>query len=720
MSVPDPHYIALYQLQQLIIEDSLGVAAAGASVYFYQDSSRNTLKIIYELQGNYSSGYTFAPLANPVVLGAAGTFVDGSGTDIVVYVVPYLQTGTSPIAYDFATVDLYYVKVVAADGSTILDRGAVPANMQSAGASASVLSNAISTNEVANPQFVEVNFLPAASPGLTVSVTGSNIVTSIIPDWDIVTTGTGTVQVVQMPISAGPVPATAPYSNPPYALELISSGISALTLQQTFYASPTLLWGSFVNISFDAYLASGGSATITAVYQPSTGTAYTQAFTITGANYGHYQHTWTIAGTENTGTAPTGNVKLQLQMPTGVTILITSVQMAAVPASGSVPVYLQESTARQQDHLFHYWQSYIQNMPIPSLLTAWDFPLNPFQMGALNVGTTPIYIADQTIAACSSGTYVVTFANQAPIFTASAANTSMYVMQYLSDFQAAKMVYTAMSANIATGIIPASGSGSCRVYLFAGNGSSTIPTLPTTIGTIAANGVFTLTAANWTPILSNYFAAGTAQTISIASDADSTNYGANDLKFPGFNNYGSATTVIKNFAIVVTFSTGIIGSAFLLRSIGLTPGYIATRPGAQTQDEVLRECQYYYEVGDNSSALLATAASTVLYANAFGNQFRVPKRTDPTQANIRIKALDSGTADNVSFAYTSNGTSSSFGDAALTTFWHSAFFPGPQYSDIYGFYYLATSGTGLASGLTFPVSGVVAYTYIANAQLGVV
>ena len=692
MSVPDPNYIALYQLQQLIIEDSTGLAAAGAQVYFYQDSSRNTLKTIYELQGNYSSGYTFAPLANPVTLGASGTFVDGSGTDIVVYVVPFLQTGTSPITYNFAVVDLYYVKVVAADGSTILDRGAVPANVQSAGATPSVLGNAISTNEVANPQFVEVNFLPAQSPGLTVSVTGSNTVTSIIPDWDIITTGTGTVNVIQLPV-AGPIPGTSPYSNPPYSLQLISSGISQMILQQTFAASPTLLWGGYVNISFNAYLASGGSATITAWYQPSNGgaQAYSQAFTITGSGYGAYQKTWTITGTENSDTAPTGNVKLQFFMPTGVTIQITSVQLCSVPQSGSVPIYLQESTARQQDHLFHYWQPWLNFKPIPSLLTGWDFFTNPYQFGTSgSVTTTAAYIFDQTIA-CSAGgnfTWALGAANQIPKFTAGSNNSAFYLLQYLQGADAYELyqsITNGMSVNLAFSGLSGAGYG-VNVYLYSAPSTATLPTMPTTIVTMTGAGIVSLTAGavsnGWTAVTSANFSSATA-TLSSSSIV-----AGQDIGFSNYRLNSSQVTDCKNFAIVVAFFTTTSTASVAIDSIALVPGVIPTRPAPLPASLVLKACQYYYESLPLQTFNAGTFSTSPyrLYIPQFGIDYQM-KRTNspviafasivPTAANISMldyvggnqygTTLDVAISGNFTQTYLSN--SSAYYTPATTTYW---------------------------------------------------
>jgi hypothetical protein len=51
----------------------------------------------------------------------------------------------------------------------------------------------------------------------------------------------------------------------------------------------------------------------------------------------------------------------------------------------------------------------------------------------------------------------------------------------------------------------------------------------------------------------------------------------------------------KYFAIVIGTPTVASGATISLESVSLQSGTIATRPAPQTEDEVLRECQYYYQ-----------------------------------------------------------------------------------------------------------------------------
>jgi len=66
------------------------------------------------------------------------------------------------------------------------------------------------------------------------SVSGANTETQIAPDWSIITNGTGTVTVTQIPVTDITMPTSAPF-----ALRISSSGItSSYILRQTISESP--------------------------------------------------------------------------------------------------------------------------------------------------------------------------------------------------------------------------------------------------------------------------------------------------------------------------------------------------------------------------------------------------------------------------------------------------------------------------------------------------
>jgi hypothetical protein len=101
----DLHYIPAAYLQQYFVDKDTALPLAGGIVTFYEDSSRTTLKPMYQISG-IPPNYTYTPLANPMILSSVGTFEDGSGNDIVPYFYPYDLLGNT---------DLYYITVESAD-----------------------------------------------------------------------------------------------------------------------------------------------------------------------------------------------------------------------------------------------------------------------------------------------------------------------------------------------------------------------------------------------------------------------------------------------------------------------------------------------------------------------------------------------------------------------------------------------------------------------------
>src|SRR5690606_30377034 len=71
----------------------------------------------------------------------------------------------------------------------------------------------------------------------------------------------------------------------------------------------------------------------------------------------------------------------------------------------------------------------------------------------------------------------------------------------------------------------------------------------------------------------------------------------------------AAPTTATFFAIVVGSAPVDPTSVVSFRSISLVPGTIATAPAPQTKDQVLQECQYYYQKSYNADINPGTAAN---------------------------------------------------------------------------------------------------------------
>jgi hypothetical protein len=135
-------------------------------------------------------------------------------------------------------------------------------------------------------------------------------------------------------------------------------------------------------------------------------------------------------------------------------------------------------------------------------------------------------------------------------------------------------------------------------------------------------------------------------------DASFTAPNSSNASFPslainGWDMNGNADTLAATyFAIVVGFAPMTAADQLSINSIALMSGDIATLPAPQTPDEVLRECQYYYEQSYEIGTAPATVTTTgqitslvplldngvnsSLRRNPFGLQYKVIKRVVPT------------------------------------------------------------------------------------------
>jgi hypothetical protein len=271
----------------------------------------------------------------------------------------------------------------------------------------------------------------------------------------------------------------------------------------------------------------------------------------------------------------------------------------------------------------------------------------------------------------------------------------------------------------------------CTVYLYCSRSAGAIPTLPTSIGTLAADGTFTLTAANWSEIPRSGFGDAFG-TLSAVTQVDYSNLNdAVDLNFNGWEIVDpTQISDTTNFAIVVTFSCPTTGTIVSIGSIGLMSGDIATRPAPQTWDQVLSECEYYYEKsydngnygGDNATSgeefgaqlLNVSGGNLQLISRKFSIQYRRVKRIMPTDVNNSlIFYTPTGTVSNVLGVIRNGG--SSFTSAAIPISNWQIEGPGTKYAS-----FLPNNVTALVSGSASNnlAEAYVAFQYIADVRLG--
>jgi hypothetical protein len=188
------------------------------------------------------------------------------------------------------------------------------------------------------------------------------------------------------------------------------------------------------------------------------------------------------------------------------------------------------------------------------------------------------------------------------------------------------------------------------------------------------------------------------------------------------------------FAIVVSTKQQPTGTAAYFRSVSLCAGDIATIPAPQTQDEVLRECQYYYEKSYDS-AIAPGAVSSLgqvfieQYANgvpggpdtvslksrAFIIQFNTPKfNATPT---ITLLSPTTGTSDKVR-GYTRNAaTALADADITFSSNWTSGY-DGEKFHAFIPSNVSDLIGPTNTAGNSFPEAYIL-FHFVADCRLGV-
>lgn len=724
----DARYFVTSDLDTYFVDKDSGLPLAGGTLTFFRDVARSTPKLVYQLSGA-PPNYTYTALPNPIVLSSVGTVQDAGGDNVVIYYFPFDDEGN---------LDLYFVDVRDSLGVQQLTREAWP-NITAAD---NPMENDFPIqNQIANSQFTQV-FINESPPTIY-SVTGaSNQVFAFAPDWDFVISGTGTVTVQRILIAGN----NAVPTSPPYTLDVsLSAGITVCNLRQRFNVNSGL-WSSTANQAI--FLAgtliavnqNAGSTGIQMLYAESTGglpvvivdalfdnSAYQVLSGVTAAP---------VPTSTNTDTGDEGFIDIYLSFNPNSHVRISSIQVAPTvdEAGGIFLQYELNSSNREQAFMGDYYIPQLNIRPSPSLLTAWDFPLNPFQFAASgNLINTAAYICDQTIG-FAGATGNVAFAKDTITggiaLTTAGTSDAFYLMQYLSGAHAKKIIGTPLSVNVFGYVTSVSNNVTMKVYLFRAPSTSTIPTLPTSIGTVATNGVFTLTAAGWTQVPRGGLDTPTAILPVIVADSDINN-ADNDMAFTGWELTDSTQiSDTDKFAIVVTFAYIDTGTILTVNSISVIPNAIPARPAEESFDEVLRKCRFYYEksydfgifagaVSTNGSLIVEQTFSFTISLTINANplyipvRYSIPKRIAVTPS---IYAVD-GTLGDVTIIIYQGSSTAGTTDVAVSGNW-TLVDNGEN-----GFAYQPVNrGTSLttAPGTSTNVEVIAQFHFVADARLGIV
>lgn len=615
MPTPDPNYVALFPIQEVIIDKDTGLPLSAGVVTFYEDNDRTVLKPIYEQVQNPDNTYSFAEINNPITLTSVGTFADDSGNDIIPFLYPYTGLPSDPVR---GALDLYYITVYAAippvgTGALQFTREAWPPNVQD---NSGAEDQPFTANELSNPQFVEVLFDPLV--GLTFSVTGSGTVSPIAPDWDIVTNGSGSITVNQVAITD-----TTAISNPPYVLDITSSGItSPLVLRQRIVNSPRLLANGIVAGYLVASSQDSVAHPLTLSYVPSnspTGSSY-QIATGSSVASGVFTPVFgsvAISGVLNTDSAITGYIDIQLTIPTGAHVQVSSFQLVGVPSLQDQPAFIQLSTPRQIDQLFHYWKPKLEYKPIPSYTIGWDFRFNPTQALGSSVSAAALganmsrYIADQTIAfEAVSNVLSYTFNTSSGLIIASSSSSQCAIIQYLNAASAKKLLSNSMCVHFRAGT--SSGTIGATVNLYWTTDAS-LPVLTSASGTTATGNslVSAMTAGVPTIGHGTWIKVGRGD---LGDAAITIPDRTADFSISGWQPDGTGATDATFFAIVIGFSAIVSPQAVGINHCSLCSGDIPTPPAPLSSSQTLQALRAYYEMSYNIGDIPGNTISPVGYS----------------------------------------------------------------------------------------------------------
>lgn len=448
-----------------------------------------------------------------------------------------------------------------------------------------------SQNEITNPQFALINF---ASP-FTTTTAGTY---EIAPGWFLDLGGSGSATITQVPFTN----ANPTSSNAPYALHLVLSGwtTDSVILRQRFQQNGVLWTGKNVAIALTAGTGSGFTSLTGNIVDSNGGTTNVISVPVVSATLTEFTgHGLIPTPATNPNVPPVAYVEFQLLLSSTVDIFLTSFQLVVEDASTPFePSYIQDTVDRQIDHTFHYYKDSLLREQKNSILTGWDFGLNPWQFVPTTTTNLPLfgYTADQTILFQQA--YVAGGGgNNISYEQASFANNYGYQIKAVTasnQFAVAQYIDPTTVRNIWGKTL------SSRVRLKATLQTTTLAvkmrliyraSLPSTIG---QNEPIASWATNGEPV----FTGGWTAVAPKNDPAYIITNGNNILNFESFDLTSVPSTNANMTLGIILYTTSSMISTgtpdtIIFNTVSLVQNDFAIDVPSLTFDEVLRECQYY-------------------------------------------------------------------------------------------------------------------------------
>lgn len=619
---------------------------------------------------------------------------------------------------------------------------------EGSGNSTAITNFANAQNLITNPQFGDISFANNATVGQNYTITLAGTY-DIAPGWQLVLTGLGSTTLLQKQYSGTSFATVPPINgNPPTTLLINNVGWSTAQLIETVADNGAIF--SNGSVSMSALLnPSSANQVVSLVYKPSSGlgtiiasstttplppgvfTTLSGAVNIpasTSADTGNSAFVQFIINLANTGQIEVTNVQVMGQ----------SAQLAVSPAPvAQVPLFQELSPEQIANAEFNVYKNSLITQPKNSILTGWNFALNPFQFvttGQATATSIAAYIADQTIlvqqTASSFTTGQATIPANSLLFLESltATNNRMALIQYIDPVTIRP--YWGDVLSILANVSNTSSNPSSSIRLKARLIWRT--TLPSTIGnsepiaswTVGGEPVF---SAGWTSIAPKNDPAYVLPINAVPPLAG--------MAFDGFR-LPPASTANQTLGVVIYTidnANNVTTDNFLFDKISLVANDFAVEANPQTFDEVLRECQYYYEKSYDwnvlpgattpSGQLIAQqqidtdgAGHLTTFARTFGISYKTPKRTtSPTVVfysplnvinNVQLIGLNASGVMSINSGVSTANWSQLSGGKSNTVF--------AKVSTA------SMNGTGLTATYSYDVSeAYILFHFISDARLGV-
>lgn len=520
-------------------------------------------------------------------------------------------------------------------------------------------------NQITNPQFSRVNF---TSPFTTTSIDDIEIA----PGWVLKGVGAGgspSITVTQTPISGDDHVLT----NPPYAIEITSSGWDSITLTQTFSENGSL-WSTVdddigaVSMAVTAFSTLAGQLLNTYLLDSE---GVVTPIIIDSALNGEYEPfgaAVAVPESTNTSVPPDAFTSVVITWPAGATVGITSVQLLGQTEAALDVPYQEISVERQVDHTFHIYRDSILLQPKDSLTVGWNFALNPWQ--GRSTGSTTLadnaYTADQTVVVQQN--YVLNnVGSNVAIGQASAANnygfqvtavtgTSQFAVINYIDAASIRPYWGSTVSSLIRAFITTTHSTSCKMKMRLFWRTS----LPSTISRLEpiaswGAGGEPFPSSGWTSITPK-----NDPSYTLTSKSTMVPFVFEGMSLP------DASTATMTLAVVL-YTTGPLDETatadyVTIESCSLVANEFAIDSPVLTFDQTLKQCQYYYEssypigIAPGTASTFSNAAFfTQRYSNITGTggfnldsiqiNFKNIKRT--TSPAITVYSPNSGTANAV-------------------------------------------------------------------------